>query len=186
MTPPLVPRALVAAATSPVDYESVAGDLYEEYARRVRSAGRATADRWYWSQAFRSVPALLSYSRSRHSLAANAATAAIVVFVLIAMLLCKELVDAVIHTVYRSGAHWTFFVADWIDAALFGAMLSAILRSHGLRLALIASLVLVAAFAIPIILGVSAPLPAPAWVLLLGAAPAISLGAAAYQVVRRR
>ncbi len=186
MTPPIVPRALVAAATSPVDYESVAGDLYEEYAQRVSSTGRACADRWYWAQAFRSIPSLLSYSRSRHSLAANVTTAAIVVGVLIAMLLFKEMLDDVVHSVYRHAAHWLFFLVDWMAAALFGAVLSAILRSQGLRLALIASLVLVGAFVSMIALGLSSPLQPPAWLLLLGAIPAMSLGAAAYQVVRRR
>ena len=163
MTPPFVARGLVAAATPPADYESVAGDLYEEHARRVESTGRACADRWYWSQALRSIPWLLSYSRSGRSLAANATTSAIVVGVLFAMLLCKETIDGAIHRVYPDAAHWIFFLADWLDAALFGAALAAIVRSQGLRLALIASLALVAGFAIPIILGLCAPLRPLAW-----------------------
>ena len=186
MTPPFVARALVAAATPPADYESVAGDLHEEYARRVGSTGRTCADRWYWSQAIRSIPSLLLYSRSSSSFAANAATGAIIVCLLLAMLLCKETIDGAISAVHLDAGRWTFFVADWLDAAFFGAALAAIVRSQGLRLTLIASLVLVAGFAIPIILGVSAPLHPLAWVLLLGAIPAMSVGAAAYQVVRRR
>jgi hypothetical protein len=46
--------------------------------------------------------------------------------------------------------------------------------------------VLVAGFTIPILLGLSAPLRPLTWYLLLGAIPAMSIGAAAYQVVRRR
>src|SRR5260370_26631725 len=100
MTPPLVARALVAVATAPNDYESVAGDLYEEHARRVESTGRACADRWYWSQALRSIPWLLSYSRSGRSLAANATTSAIVVGVLFAMLWCWDAIGGAIHSPY--------------------------------------------------------------------------------------
>jgi hypothetical protein len=186
VTPPFVARALLAAATPPADYESVAGDLYEEYGRRVASTGRAFADRWYWSQALRSVPSLLMYSRSRSSFAANAATGAIIVCLLLAMLLCKETIDGAIYALYRNAGRWSFFLADWSDAALFGAALAAIVRSQGLRLTLIASLVLVAGFALPIVLGLSAPIHPLAWLLLLGAIPAMSFGAAAYQVVRRR
>ncbi len=105
------------------------------------------------------------------------------------MLLCKDLVDSAIDTVYHDTAGiraWPFFLADWLDAALFGAVLAATVRSQGLRLTLIASLVLVAGFAIPIILGLSAPLHPLAWLLLLGAILSMSVGAAAYQVVRRR
>jgi hypothetical protein len=189
MTPPFVARALISAATPPADYESVAGDLHEEYARRVDSTGRACADRWYWSQAFRSVPSLLLYSRSNSSFAANTATGIIVVCVLLAMLLCKDMIDGAIDTVYHHTAGiraWPFFLGDWIDAAIFGAALSATVRSQGLRLTLIASLVLVAGFTMPILFGLSASLRPLTWLLLLGAIPAMSIGAAAYQVVRRR
>jgi hypothetical protein len=189
MTPPFIARALVAAATSPADYESVAGDLHEEYARRVERTGRTCAGRWYWSQAFRSVPSLLLYSRSSSSFAANIATGIIVVCVLLAMLLCKDMIDSAIDTVYHETVGvraWPFFLGDWMDAAIFGAALSAAVRSQGLRLTLIASLVLVAGFATPIIFGLSAPLRPLTWLLLLGAIPAMSVGAAAYQVVRRR
>jgi hypothetical protein len=58
-------QALVAATAPPNDYESVAGDLHEEYLRRARFADVHAANRWYWSQALRSIPSLLSYSRAR-------------------------------------------------------------------------------------------------------------------------
>ncbi len=185
MMPPLVPRALVAAVTPSPDYESVAGDLCEEYARRAASMGRACADRWYWSQAFRSIPALLAYSRTRGSLAQNAATAAIVVCVLFAMLLCEDALGGALHSAYPSLHGWPFLLMTWIDAAAFGAVLAAIVRSHGVRLAFIASTALLAGFALPVMLGLSAPLPNVAWILLLGAIPAMSAGAAAFVILRR-
>jgi hypothetical protein len=187
--PPLGARALVAAVTPPVDYESVAGDLYEEYARRVRWDGRSCADRWYWSQAIRSIPSLLSYSRSRRSFGATLTAAAVVVFALVAMLFSNELIGDGIHAVYRTisgiGA-WPFFLAGWLDAAFFGAVIAALLRSHGTRIVFIASLVLFAAIAIPIALRFSSPLSPATWLLLLGAIPSMSAGGGAYQVVSRR
>jgi hypothetical protein len=189
MKPPFLARALVAAAAPPVDYESVDGDLYEEYAQHAKCTGRAFADRWYWSQAIRSLPSLLSYSRSRRSLGANLTTAAIVAFALVAMLLLNEVLYNAIFAVYRTisgiGA-WPFFLAGWLDAAFFGALIAALVRSQGVRLALIASLVLLISIAIPILLGFSSPLTLRTWLLLLGAIPAMGAGAGVYQVVRRR
>ncbi|MEA2690091.1 MAG: hypothetical protein QOJ39_2860 [Candidatus Eremiobacteraeota bacterium] len=189
MTPPFLARAIVAAAAPPLDYESVAGDLEEEYAGRVESAGRAHADRWYWSQALRSVPALLAYTRVRPSLVLDALTAALVVVLLVAMLFVAEFMCNALFSVYphASGARsWPFFVAGWADAAFFGALLTVIVRSRGLRLTVIASLALVAAIAVPIFLGYSSPLSAGTWLLLLGAVPAMSAGTALVQVLRRR
>lgn len=189
MTPPLVARALVAAAAPPVDYESVAGDLYEEYAWHVQGEGRACADRWYWSQALRSVPSLLSYSRARRSLGATLAAATVIVFALVAMLVSDELIGDAIHAVYHTitgiGA-WPFFLAGWFDAAFFGAVIAVLLRSHGTRIVFIASLAMLAAIAIPTALGCSSPLSRATWLLLLGAIPSMSAGGAAYQIVRRR
>ena len=189
MTPPFLARALVAATAPPADFESVAGDLQEEYALRVRSAGRAGADRWYWSQALRSIPSLLAYTRVRPSLVFDALIAALVVVLLVAMLVLNELLGDAIFAVYHHGSGvlaWPFFLAGWSDAVFFGALLAAILRSRGLRLTLIASLALVAAIAIPIFLGFSSPLSAGTWLLLLGAVPAMSAGTALFQVLRRR
>lgn len=185
MKPPFAARALVAAATPAADYESVAGDLDEEYGLRVRTTSRARANQWYWSQAVRSVPALLSYSRCRRAPGAHAATAALVVAILLAMLFGKEAVDALTYAVYPSAHRWLFFLVDWSDAAIFGALLAAVDRTSGVRFTLIASVGLVVAFTIPVLLGISAPLSAPAWLLLLGAVPAMTGGAAAYHVARR-
>jgi len=189
VTPPLGARALVAAFTPPVDYESVAGDLYEEYARHVEWEGRACADRWYWSQAIRSIPSLLSYSRARRSLGATVTAATVIILALVAMLIANELIGDGIYAVYRTitgiGA-WPFFLSGWLDAAFFGAVIAALLRSRGTRIVFIASLILLAGVAIPIALGFSSPLSVATWLLLLGAIPSMNAGGAAYQVVRRR
>jgi hypothetical protein len=152
MMPPIVPRTLLAAATAPLDHDSVIGDLHEEYLERFQSLGRAHADRWYWSQTLRSIPSLLSYSRAPGSLGAGAATVAIAALVLFAMLALNELIADAILTVYHSQsgtAAWPFFLAGWLDAACCGAVLAALLRSRGVRAVLLASLALIAAIAIP-------------------------------------
>jgi hypothetical protein len=187
MTPPVLPRLLITAATPAADCDSIVGDLFEEYNLRVQSIGRVRSDLWYWSQAIRSIPPLLSYSRAGGSLGARVATGAVVVGVLIAMLFAKDLIDRVIDAAYpTTGVHaWLYFLLDWADAALFGAILACAVRHHPVRLALIASVTLVAAFAIPIAAGFSNGLTPIAWLLLLGAIPAMSAGAAAYHTVRK-
>jgi len=186
MTSPFVPRALLAAVTPPLDYDSVAGDLYEEYTWRVGSAGRSCANRWYWSQAFRSVPF----------------AARLFAFLRLARTACGYSVDRYQRSFclamarghdQRRGARgvpslhgWPWFVLDWMEPAFFGAILAAIARTHGVRLALIASILLLGGFALPVAVGLSAPLPSIDLVLLLGAIPAMSAGAAGYQATRRR
>lgn len=189
MTPPIVPRVLLAAATAPLDHDSVIGDLHEEYLERYQRLGRAHADRWYWSQTLRSIPPLLSYSRTHRSPGAGAAAVAIVILVLFAMLVINELIADAILRVFplqpATGA-WPFYLSGWLDAACCGAALAALLRSHGVRTAFLASLGLLAAIAIPILLGFSSPLTAATWLLLLGAVPAMTLGAATFMALRRR
>lgn len=187
MSPPFFARALVAAAAPPADYDVIDGDLYEEYIVRVRTAGVAEANRWYWSQVLRSIPPLLSYSRVGASIRGSLATGAIVVVVLLGMLFLKDLVDELIGRI--SPAHmpeWLYFSLDWLVAAACGLILAALVRTRGVRLALGAALFLLIAFALPILAGVSPRLPLVAWILLLGAIPAMALGAAAFQVIRRR
>lgn len=187
MKPPLVARALVAAVTAPSDYENISGDLYEEYMLRVQSSGRKCGDMWYWSQALRSIPSLLSYSRTQLSPSGTVKNALLVVCVLSAMLAIKGFVDQLIDCSDPRTwlSEWLYLCIDWSVAAGSGALLGAVVRSQGVRLALFSSVFLVSAFAFPIVLGVSPRLPAEAWVLLLGAIPAMSAGAAGYQVVRR-
>lgn len=188
MTPPLLAQALVAAAAPPCDYESVAGDLHEEYLRRVRLLGVGAANRWYWSQALASIPPLLSYSRTQRSLWNALATGAFVVISLVVLLLATESINDAIRPACGGNhcATWVYFSADWIDAAAFGAMLAFCIRTGGVRLVLWAGIFLVAAIVAPTLLGFSSRLPLVAWLLLFGAVPAMCTGAAIYQVIRRR
>jgi hypothetical protein len=191
MSPPLVPRLIITAIAAPADYESVVGDLHEEYARRAAREGRAEAQRWYWSQALRSIPSLLSYSRAGRSPFVAARTVLIAGGTVIAMLVCYEgLIDALSSMFACSRVAgqctWQFFVCGWAVAALFGAMLSAFVRSQSICPALFASVGLVASVAVPTAFGYSSPLPLIEWILLLSVIPAMSAGSAIYQIVRRR
>jgi hypothetical protein len=189
---PLLARALVAAAAPPDDYESVVGDLHEEYEMRLSEHGRRSADRWYWSQALRSMPPLLTYSRSRNSFIATALATLAVLAILALMLICNEMIDDGLAAIIPSIQHahdgiraWPFFAVGWSVAAVFGAILVAIFRSRPFRLPLAASLMLIAAIAVPIALGISSHLSVLTWMLVLGSMPAMVGGAAMYQTLRR-
>lgn len=189
MTPPTWARAVVAAVSPPRDFESVAGDLHEEYVRRARSRGRLHADAWYCSQALRSIPSLLSYTRANDSSVRRLGIWLIVAFSLLAMLIVNEGIDDLLERVVpaRGGLDaWPFFIVGWLDAACFGALIAAIVRTHGVRLVFLSALALVAFIAIPIATHDSSPLTATTWLLLLGAIPAMCVGAGVYQVFRRR
>lgn len=179
---------LLAAATPSADYESIAGDLQEEYEQRVVRDGRSRADVWYWSQAVRSLPALLSYSRTYPSLGRRLSTAAIVLGVMIAMLAGKDLLDRLIDAIHPNGVLpvWLYFSLDWAIAVACGAVLAQLVRQHPVRLALLASGGLVIAFATPVALALSPQIPLPAWLLLLGTIPALSAGAATMHAFRKR
>jgi hypothetical protein len=187
MTPPFIPRALIAAAAPPTDYDVIEGDLHEEYIARVRTLGAAEANRWYWSQALRSIFPLLSCFRVQRSVRTTLATSGIVVVLLFAMLFTKDFVDELIAKLsHHSFPASLYFALDWFVAAAFGLILAAVVRAGGVRLAGGAALFMLSAFALPILIGVSPRLPVAAWVLLVGAIPAMSLGAATFQVIRRR
>jgi hypothetical protein len=188
MTAPFIPRALLAAATPSADYDSIVGDLQEEYGQRIVRDGRSRADLWYWSQALRSLPALLSYSRTYPSFGRRASTAATVLGVLLAMLAGKDLLDRLIEALHPGGVlpAWLYFLLDWMVAAACGALLAQILRQHPVRLALFASIGLVIAFATPIVLALSPDISFPAWLLLLGTIPAMSIGAATIHALHKR
>ncbi len=188
MNAPFLPRMLLTAITASADYESVSGDLDEEYAERFDRDGSVQADLWYWSQALRSIPSLLSYSRYDVSGRRRTATALIVLAVLVAMLAGKDLVDRLIDAVNGDAAvpFWLYFGLDWAIAVIFGGVLAAFVRHHPVRVALIASTFLVVAFAAPIVLGVSSRLILPAWLMLVGTIPAMCIGAAAVQALRKR
>ena len=54
-SPPVMARWLLSWTTSPRYREGVLGDLEEAFSLKARSDGVATARRWYWSQALRSI-----------------------------------------------------------------------------------------------------------------------------------
>ncbi|MGA9418318.1 MAG: permease prefix domain 2-containing transporter [Candidatus Cybelea sp.] len=188
MRPPVVAEALVAAVAPPNDYESIAGDLHEEYLRYARLGGRRAANRWYWSQVLLSIPWMLSYSRAHRSALRAIGLGLIAVGVLVAMLLATLPINALLDAIFGS-SNWPLSVqlcADWIDAAIFGAVLALIVGSGGVRIAFWAALLLVLAFAVPALLGFpSSQAPVWAWILLGGAVPAMCAGAALYQVLIR-
>lgn len=189
MRPPLVAEALVAAVAPLNDYESIAGDLHEEYLRYARLSSRRAANRWYWSQVLLSIPWLLSYSRAHRSILNAIGVGLTVIAVLIAMLFATVPLNALLDAIFGS-ATWppmAQFCVDWIDAAIFGAVLALIVRGGGVRLALCAALLLVLAFAVPALLGFpSSQAPLPAWILLGGTVPAMCAGAALYQVAHTK
>jgi hypothetical protein len=189
MRPPVVAAALIAAVAPPNDYESIAGDLYEEYLRYARCSSTREANRWYWSQVLLSIPSLLSYSRVRRSPLQAAGVGITVLAVLTTMLLATVPINALLQTIFGNPDRWPLwlsFCVDWTDAAVFGSILALILRG-GVRLAMWAALLLVFAFVIPALLGFpSSQAPLPAWVLLWGTVPAMCAGAGIYQVATRR
>lgn len=187
MNPPWIAEALIAAAAPAADYEIIAGDLHEEYAERMRSSGEVRANRWYWSQVLRSIPALLSYSRGPRSRLESAMAIGAGAVVLLGMLYVRESINSWIAAMHPAGfPHWLYILVDWSIAAFFGAILAVTVRAHGVRAAAYASSALVLAIVIPTLLGFSSRLPIYAWVLIFGAVPAMSLGAAASQIARAR
>jgi hypothetical protein len=190
MRPPVIAEALIAAAAPPNDYESIAGDLHEEYLRYARLNSESAADRWYWSQVLLSIPSLLSYSRAQRSALRAVGVGVTAIAVLIAMLLATVPINALLEAIFGSLTRCPMsvtFCVDWIVAGVFGAVLALVVRSGGVRLAFWAASLLVLAFAIPALLGFPASqAPLFAWILLGGTVPAMCTGAALYQVAIRR
>jgi hypothetical protein len=188
MRPPVVAEALVAAVAPPNDYESITGDLHEEYLRYARLNGRRAANRWYWSQVLLSIPSLLSYSRVRQSALHAIGIGLTAVGVLIAMILATVPINALLNAIFGS-ANWPpamSFCAYWADGVVFGTVLALLVRSGGVRLAFWTASLLVLAFVAPAMLGFrSSQAPPPAWVLLGGMIPAMCAGAGLYQVAIR-
>jgi hypothetical protein len=189
LRPPIVAEALVAALGPPNDYESIAGDLHEEYLRYVRLRSTRAANCWYWWQVLLSIPWLLSYSRAHRSALHAIGVGVTVIAVLVAMILATVPINALLQAIFGSPDRWPLsaqFCADWIDAVVFGAVLVLVVRSGGVRLAFWAALLLVLGFAVPALLGFpSSQAPLPAWILLGGTVPAMCAGAALYQVAIR-
>jgi hypothetical protein len=195
MTPPIVARLLVIAVAPPRDYDSVAGDLHEEYVQRATTGGRIAADRWYWSQTIRSIPSLLWYSRVRHSLVATIASIVLFLVLLVAMVLAASLVTGELFEYVNTNLggsalawRWATTFGSWIVAAIFGAILSALMRGHSHRLVLATAIVFTLVFVIMPYLGLGpiAPLEPLQQLWLFGEVPSIGIGATAYQFFRKR
>lgn len=187
MRPPFLAETLVAAAVPQADYESIAGDLHEEYLRRANASNVTEANRWYWSQTLRSLPSFLSYSRASQSLIRSAGVALIALAVLVAMVLATIPINAMLQAVFGDAARCPLiveFAAYWMDAAVFGTLLALVVRGAGIRLAFFTSLFFVLCFAVPALIGFpSSQAPIWAWVLLCGIIPAMCAGAGAGQVL---
>ena len=190
MKPPVFARALLAAVASSNDYEIVAGDLHEEYVGIAQSSGAREANRWYWAQALRSVPSLLSYSRSSRSSLRRISVALIAFAVLIAMFAALALIDLAFERFLgdmRRFPDWIWLCIDYADTVLFGAILAWLVRTDGVRVSFFAALFLVFCFVAPALAGhPGSELSRTDWILLLTVIPTMCFGAALYQIARRR
>lgn len=186
MRPPTLAQVLVAAVAPESDYEIVVGDLHEEYLRIMNLSGEKAANRWYWAQTLRSVPSLLSYSKSNRSALRHMGVAFTALAALVAMLA----IDMVVQTVFGGldrGPHWLWFCVHWTDAVVFGAILAWLVRNDRLRITFCASLFLVLCFVIPAVAGnPGSQAPVAVWILLWGVIPAMCIGAVIHQIVGRR
>jgi hypothetical protein len=189
MPPPAFAEALVAAAAPSRDYETIVGDLCEEYGCIVSSSGRSAANRWYWAQALRSLPSLLSYSASERSSFQALGVALTAFGVLVTMLVAITAFDIVSQKLFGIGGipRCVSLCINYGDALGFGAILAAIVRNDGPRVAFFTSLFLVLCFVIPALAGnPHSQAPPATWIQLFGVIPAMSAGAAVYQAVKCR
>lgn len=189
MRPPTLALALLAAAAPSGEFEIVAGDLYEEYLRIRCLRGQRAANRWYWAQTLLSLPSLLSYSRSDRSLPRVIGVALSAFAVLVAMLVIKTAIDVVFQRLFDVPEipRYVWVFVDYGDALLFGAILAAVVRTDGPRVAFCASMFLVLCFAVPALAGnPHSQAPPAAWIQLCGVIPAMSIGAAVFQAAKCR
>ncbi len=185
MRPPALAQALVAAAAPAGDYEIIAGDLHEEYVRIMNSSGAKAANRWYWAQTLRSIPSLLSYSKSNRSALRQIGVACTALAVLVTM----SAVLMTLDSVFGNGdqlACWVWFCINYTNAVVFGAILGWLVGADGLRVTFFASVFLVLCFVVPAIAGhPGSQAPLSSWLVLLGAVPVMCIGAGVSQVIRR-
>ena len=188
MRPPTVAQALVAAVAPATDYEVIAGDLHEEYVRILTTLGATAANRWYWAQALRSIPSLLSYSRSNASALRRIGVAFTAFGALVAMLVFVTAIGMLLRALFGSDSLpvWFWYCIDSGSAVVFGAILAILVRSDGPRVAFGASLFLVACFVVPALAGnPHSQAPLGAWIQLWAVIPAMCIGAGLYQAVKR-
>lgn len=189
MRPPLFAEALVAAVAPSGEFEMVAGDLHEEYLRIRYLSGSSTADRWYWAQVLLSMPSLLSYSRSNRSAVRQIGVGLIAIAVLLAMLVAVTVIQTVLQIFFgfQSIPEYVWVSIYSAHAFVFGATLSWLVRTDGVRVTFFASLFLVLCFVIPAIAGHPGSQGSlVAWIVLFAAVPLMCVGAATCQVIRRK
>jgi hypothetical protein len=189
MRPPVLAEAIVSAAAPSRDYEMIAGDLYEEYRRIASLRGHSAANRWYWTQTLRSLPSLLSYCRREKSALRTIGVALLSLAVLVTMLVVITAIDVVLQKLFRVAdiPRYVWMCVNYGDVLLFGAILAAVVRTDGPRVAFFASVVLVLCFIIPALAGnPHSQAPPSAWIQLFGAIPVMCAGAAFYQAVKYR
>jgi hypothetical protein len=189
MRPPALAEALLAAVAPSGEYDIVAGDLHEEYLRITSLRGQSAANRWYWAQTLLSLPSLLSYSRSHRSVRRVIGVALSAFAVLVAMLVVKTAIDVVFQRLVGGAEipRYVWVCVDYGDALLFGAILAAVIRTEGPRVAFFASVFLVLCFVIPALAGnPHSQAPPAAWIQLFGVIPAMCVGAAVFQAVKCR
>jgi hypothetical protein len=186
MNEPRIARILLAAASAPSEYECIFGDLAEEHAWRSRAHGAGAADAWYWSQVLRSLAPLFGLSRARRSPLTMLGAVAGTILVLFGMLVTNDAIAQLSFVLVRNVAlaRPLYVCADFCLAAFCGALLAIVLRAYGTRSVAATGVLFAAAFAAPILVGVSPPLPTLAWFLILGAVPMMTVGAAAYNCYR--
>jgi hypothetical protein len=189
MSPPVLAQALVAAVAPASDYEIVAGDLHEEYLRIMNLHGAEAANRWYWAQTLRSIPSLLSYSRSNRSVLRRIGVALIALAVLVAMLIVTIAIQTVFETMFGIGRIPDFVIlcVIYVGVVVFGAILGWLVRTDGLRVTFFASIFLVLCFVVPAVAGhPGSQAPLSSWIDLFGAVPVMCMGAGISQAIRRR
>lgn len=189
MNPPALAQAILAATAPAHDYDSVAGDLHEEYLRMLHASGATAAKRWYWRQTLLSIPSLLSYSRWKPSARRRIGVVLIALAVLFAMLVVLSVIDTYWGTPFGLShtPDWVWYGINTADAVVFGAILAFLVRTDGPRVAFFASSFLVICFVIPALAGhPGSQAPLAAWIQLCAAVPAMCLGAGLYQALSRR
>lgn len=189
MRPPALAQALLAAAAPSGEFDVIAGDLYEEYLRIRSLRGQSAANHWYWAQTLLSLPSLLSYSRSDRSVRRVIGVTFSALAVLVAMLVVITAIDVVFQRLFGLARipRYVWPCVNYGDALLFGAILAAVVRTDGPRVAFFASLFLVLCFVIPALAGnPHSQAPPAAWIQLFAAIPAMCIGAAAFQAVKCR
>ena len=125
MSPPVVAAALIAAFAPPNDYESIAGDLHEEYVRDAHCSTTSAATRWYWSLVLLSDPVAASLLPEVRRSALQAAGVGVAILAVLTAMLLATVLDQ------RSAVE--SYLAAPVRWAALGVILRGLDRRHRLR-----------------------------------------------------